>query len=76
MKKYISISEVAIILGLSVCTLRRWDREGKLLSDFRTIGGHRRYSLDKIINKFRPQEATKRQFICYVRVSSYDQEDK
>lgn len=37
-----TISEVASILGISVVTLRRWDKKG-ILPCIRTLGGHRRY---------------------------------
>ena len=39
----LSIGEAARLLGVSVDTLRRWDREGKLAS-IRTLGGQRRFS--------------------------------
>ena len=42
-QKYITIGKAAKELGVSVCTLRRWDRCGKLRSAFRTLGKHRRY---------------------------------
>lgn len=41
-KDLISIGEAASILGVSVDTLRRWDKSGKLKS-FKTGGGHRKY---------------------------------
>ncbi len=41
------IGEIAKILKVSIGTLRRWEREGKLTST-RTAGGHRRYSLEEI----------------------------
>ena len=51
MSKLLSISEAAKILGVSESTLRRWEREGRLLPDERTEGGQRRYKLSSI----RPQ---------------------
>jgi len=41
-EELISISEAASILGVSIDTLRRWDRSGKLKS-LKLAGGHRRY---------------------------------
>jgi len=73
MRKYITISEAATMLGVSVCTLRRWDKENKLKSDIRTIGNHRRYLLSKIIRIINPKKGIKRVSVCYSRVSSYDQ---
>lgn len=46
---YISIGKVATLIGVAVSTLRRWDNEGKLASDFKTIGKHRRYNNQTIL---------------------------
>ena len=35
MEKYMTIGKVAKELGVSICTLRRWDRSGKLKAAFR-----------------------------------------
>jgi len=43
----LSIGEVAEILDVSIETLRRWDRAGKLQAT-RTQGGQRRYTLDTL----------------------------
>ena len=40
-------SEAAARIGVSVSTLRRWDREG-ILKPSRTLGGDRRYTEDDI----------------------------
>lgn len=47
MKRLLDIREAAIELGVSINTLRRWDKEGRLVPQ-RTLGGHRRYDLEKI----------------------------
>ncbi|MBC7530542.1 MAG: MerR family DNA-binding transcriptional regulator, partial [Oligoflexus sp.] len=39
---YISVGAAAEILGVSISTLRRWEKEKVLLPSYRTIGGHRR----------------------------------
>ena len=44
----LSIRKVAIILGVSIRTLRRRDKEQKFQSTFRTIGRHRRYDLSGV----------------------------
>ena len=41
----ISIGEAAKHYGVSVVTMRRWDKQGKLTSHSRTIGNHRRYKV-------------------------------
>ena len=39
----VSIGEAARITGVSISTLRRWERQG-LIEPTRTLGGQRRYS--------------------------------
>lgn len=47
MKKLLNINEAAFELGVSKETLRNWERKG-ILSPYRTVGNHRRYSLDDL----------------------------
>jgi predicted site-specific integrase-resolvase len=69
-QKYITIGKAAKELGVSVCTLRRWDRCGKLRSAFRTLGKHRRYL---VLDILKLKKTNQRVNIGYARVSSYDQ---
>ena len=69
-KRYITIGKAAKELGVSVCTLRRWDGCGKLKSAFRTLGKHRRYL---ILDILKLKKTNQRVNIGYARVSSYDQ---
>lgn len=46
-KDLISIGEAASVLGVSIDTLRRWDKSGKL-SSIKSTGGHRLYSKTQI----------------------------
>lgn len=74
MNKYLSIGEVSLILGVSVCTLRRWDRDSYLQSSYRTYGNHRRYKLNNILKLINKNNKPKiKKIIGYSRVSSYDQ---
>jgi excisionase family DNA binding protein len=43
----ININEAAKALGVSVDSLRRWEKQG-LITCERTVGGHRRFDLDKL----------------------------
>ena len=74
MAEFLSIGAAALLLGVAVSTLRRWENESRFFSDFRTSGGHRRYSLEKLLT-FCGQSTSdeQRQTICYARVSSHDQ---
>jgi predicted site-specific integrase-resolvase len=75
MNRYVSISDAAKALGVSVTTLRRWEAAGKLVPEH-TAGGHRRYDLAKLRPEmFRAEEAAARRTIAYARVSSHDQKD-
>jgi DNA-binding transcriptional MerR regulator len=42
-RKLVGIREAAAFLGVTPSTLRRWEREGKVLPAERTAGGYRRY---------------------------------
>lgn len=43
----VPIGEAAKILGVSVGTVRRWEREGKIAA-VRTLGGQRRFNRDDL----------------------------
>ena len=68
----VAIGQVAKSLGVCVLTVRRWHREGKLLPSFTTVGGHRRYEIDKVKTQFETIKDD-RITIGYCRVSSSDQ---
>ena len=76
MSKLISIVEASDLLGVDNSTLRRWDKEGKLIP-IRTLGGHRRYKIDDIEvllgNLVHPMNKNKNVFI-YCRVSNKKQQ--
>ena len=67
MKTFLSIGQAANLLGVSVSTMRRWEKEGKLSSDKRTFGLHRRYEKEKL------EKNEERFSVGYARVSSHDQ---
>lgn len=72
MDRLVPISDAAIALGVSITTLRRWEREGKLQS-VRTPAGHRRYDLSKIQPERFHTNSPDRKTVAYARVSSHDQ---
>ena len=75
MRKLVGTQEAADFLGVAAQTLRRWEREGKLLPDKRTAGGRRRYNLARLSpEQFRSVD-TDRRTVAYARVSSHDQKD-
>lgn len=73
MDRLISISKAAKLLGVSISTLRRWESEGKISSEQRQDGGHRRYDLAKIKPESFRLSPDRRKTIAYARVSSRDQ---
>ena len=72
---FFSIGQVSEITGISITTLRRWEKGKKLTSCFRTKGNHRRYSLEKIETEILGKSCNKdkRKVYCYARVSTHDQ---
>lgn len=66
MDRLVSIGEIAELKAVSVDTVRRWEKEGKITS-VRTEGGHRRYKLGDFV------EQKEGKTLAYARVSSNDQ---
>ena len=79
-KDWISSKEASRQLGVSIQSLRRFARDGKLVHLI-TDGGHRRYSQKSIEEfKMKPMEKVEKKIkekesIAYCRVSSYGQSD-
>ncbi len=70
MNRFIKIGEAAALLGVSVQTLRRWEREKKVIPQQRKPGGTRYYLQDDLLgNKTTDSDLT----LAYARVSSHDQ---
>jgi putative resolvase len=44
----LSIETAAELLGVAVSTMRRWERERRLIPAERTAGGHRRYTVEQL----------------------------
>ena len=68
---------IAKSLGVSIQTLRNWDKEGKLKPTYVTENGYRYYSED-LLNKFRNIKNVnkiKKKNILYARVSTKNQKD-
>lgn len=73
---FVSIGEISEILGVSTSTIRRWEREKRIQSSYRTIGGHRRFSIAAVKSSLGLEVSKlKRKVIAYARVSSHDQKD-
>jgi predicted site-specific integrase-resolvase len=73
MERYVGIGEAAEVLGVSVTTLRRWDKAGRLKPE-KTPSGHRRYALSKLRPEmYREHIQEARKTVAYARVSGQDQ---
>ena len=77
---HLSISAASSYLGVSISTLRRWDREGYFAPDYVTLGGHRRYSISSLKQFCKASGETSESLdmkttVLYSRVSSADQKD-
>jgi putative resolvase len=49
MNRLIKVGEAAKLLGVTVQTLRRWEKSGQLLPDKKTDGGTRYYDVDRLL---------------------------
>jgi len=70
-----SIGEFAKKIGVTIHTLREWDKSGKLKPEYRSKGNHRYYSdnqLNELLQKRTPKNKIN---VGYVRVSSNHQKD-
>lgn len=70
MDRFLKIGEAAKIMGCSITTLRRWEKDGSFLPDRKTKGGTRYYSQGRLINKTHLESELT---VAYARVSSHDQ---
>ncbi|NHG63359.1 IS607 family transposase [Campylobacter coli] len=77
MNKLIAIGQASKLLGVTIQTLRNWDKQGLLKPDEITKGGSRRYKLESLknINKNIKFNTDNLKTIAYARVSSHDQKD-
>lgn len=74
MDKLLTIREAAALKGVSASTLRRWERDGRLVPE-RTAGGQRRYRLSQIEGRPITSAARTGRTVAYARVSSHDQKE-
>ncbi len=77
MKNLLSIGEASKLLGVTIQTLRNWDKKGLLKPDELTKGKARRYKIEtlKNINHHLVFNNDNLKTIAYARVSSNDQKD-
>jgi putative resolvase len=77
---YISIGKAARMMGVSTSTLRVWDRKKLFKATYRTVGEHRRYNINSLlehVGQITHQESLnkikknfKARVVTYARVSS------
>ena len=73
MSRLVTVGEASEILGVSISTLRRWDKDGKLKPE-KTASGHRRYDISKLKPElYGESKLEARKTVAYARVSSHDQ---
>lgn len=69
----LKVSDAATYLGVSVSTMHRWEREGKLIP-LRTKGNQRRYDTEEL-ESFKFNSSNEKYTVAYARVSSSDQKE-
>lgn len=72
MEKSLSIGQAAKYLGVSIVTLRRWNKASKI-SSFRTFGNHRRFLINDLAKIIYPD--LKKLHVGYARVSTHGQKE-
>ena len=82
---YVRIGEAATILGVAKSTLRRWESQEKFKADYKTLGGHRRYNMVRLLQLIHQIPAIKSQVkpttekrtlvVTYARVSGSKQRE-
>jgi predicted site-specific integrase-resolvase len=72
MEHTLGVGEAAEMLGVTVKTLQRWEREGRLIPHARTPTGRRRYTEAQLreVMGIKRLAAAKRKAMAYCRVSS------
>ena len=73
MSRFIKIGEAAKCLGISIQTMRRWEKSGQCIPDQLGAGGTRYYDKDKLLNAKNKDSSDLT--IAYARVSSHDQKE-
>lgn len=68
----LTIKEASEFLGVSVPTMRRWEKEGRITS-YRTNGNHRRYDNTDLVRIKCKDDDSFKITVAYCRVSSLDQ---
>jgi predicted site-specific integrase-resolvase len=70
-----SIGEFAKKIGVTIQTLRDWDKSGKLKPAYRSKGNHRYYSEEQLNEILQKRTSDKRINVGYVRVNANHQKD-
>lgn len=73
----ISSKVAADIAGVSMNTLREWDKKG-LIDSYRTDGGHRRYSLESLLKHLESVRGPKtvKESIIYASIATKKEESE
>lgn len=77
MNKLIPVGQASRMLGVTVQTMRNWEKQGKLIPDEYTKGGQRRYRVESLkrINRNIIFNKDQLKTIAYARVSSVGQRE-
>lgn len=72
----VSIGKASVLLGVSISTMRLWEKQGKIKPFCRTKGFHRRYQIQNLHEAIGvSSESDDRMVVGYGRVSSFDQKE-
>jgi len=74
-EKYVSRKKACLFFGISISTIRAWDKKGRIQT-IKTSSNQRRYDISSVTkNKNKTGTASNKKRVCYCRVSSRKQMD-
>jgi len=72
-KKFLSVQEVASLLGITPLTVRNWDKRGALIAHRNPVNNYRMYKIEDVEDLLRKMENSADRSPKKVRVVDYQQ---
>ena len=70
-KKFLTVNEVARILGVTPLTIRNWDKKGRLVAYRNPVNNYRLYKVEEVENLIKAIEASKgRPIVITAKIST------
>lgn len=75
-KQYLTVNEVAKILGVSPLTIRNWDQKGRLVAHRNPLNNYRLYKTEEVENLIKEIEQSKGKTFAIRTVSAPPEKPK